>query len=172
MRDDDREARHQLNGLAHHVLHAQIVRVGVAGIQREDRTAELVHNVVAGIFEDHILGKVLRKCSVRVQDRTEPLVLLTRGQLAQQEQICNLRKAEAPFADVGIDEVGQIIAAVDQAALHGHAVAVHDGIAENVADLGAADHDARAVVVAQAALDVAVRPCFVDQRVMDLVIGA
>ena len=127
---------------------------------------------MAGIFEDHVLGEVLRQRGVGVQDGVEHLILLARGELAQQQKVGDLGEAEALFADVGVHKVGQVVAAVDQAALHGDAVTVNDAVAEDVADLGAADHDAGAVVVSQAALDVAVFPRLMDQRVMDLVIGA
>ena len=172
VRNDDGETGDQLDGLAHHVFHGQTVRIGVAGVERQHRTPQLVHDVVAGIFEDHVLSEVLRQRGVGVQNGVEHLILLARGELAQQQKVGDLGEAEALFADVGVHKVGQVVAAVDQAALHGDAVTVNDAVAEDVADLGAADHDAGAVVVSQAALDVAVFPRLVDQRVMDLVIGA
>ena len=102
----------------------------------------------------------------------EHVVLRLRGQLAEEQKIRNLGETEALFLDIGVDQIGQIIAAIDEAALHGDAVAVNDAVAEDVADLGAADHDTGAVVIAQAALDVAVLPCLVDQGVMNFVVGA
>ena len=107
-----------------------------------------------------------------MQQPLEHVVLLLIGQVAEEQQVRDLRKAEALLADVAVHQVGQVVAAVDQAAGHGYALAVLDGIAEDIADGRAADHDAGAVVVAQAALDVAVRPRLEIQVVMNAVIRA
>ena len=107
-----------------------------------------------------------------MQQALEHVVLLLIGQVAEEQQVRDLRKAEALLADVAVHQVGQVVAAVDQAAGHGHALAVLDRIAEDIADGCAANHDAGAVVVAQAALDVAVRPRLEIQVVMNAVIRA
>ena len=172
VRHNHGEAGDQLNGLAHHVFHAQAVRIGITGVEGQDGAPQLVHDIVAGILENHVLRKILRQRRVGVENGGEHVVLRLRGQLAEEQKIRNLGETEALFLDIGVDQIGQIIAAIDEAALHGDAVAVDDAVAEDVADLGAADHDTGAVVIAQAALDVAVLPCLVDQGVMNFVVGA
>ena len=117
------------------ILDTQAVRVRVAGIQGKDGPSELVHDVVARIFQDHVLRKILRQIRKIMQQPLEHVVLLLIGQVAEEQQVRDLRKAEALLAD-------------------------------------AADHDAGAVVVAQAALDVAVRPRLEIQVVMNAVIRA
>ena len=84
---DDREARNELDGLAHHILDTQAVRVRVAGIQGKDGPPELVHDVVARIFQDHVLRKILRQIRKIMQQALEHVVLLLIGQVAEEQQV-------------------------------------------------------------------------------------
>ena len=61
---------------------------------------ELVHDVVARIFQDHVLCKILRQIRKIMQQALEHVVLLLIGQVAEEQQVRDLRKAEALLADV------------------------------------------------------------------------
>ena len=75
----DGKPRHQFDGLAHHILHAQIVGRGVIGIQGQHRAAQLVHDVATGILQDGVLGEILRQRRAVIQKRAEHLILLPVG---------------------------------------------------------------------------------------------
>ena len=80
--------------------------------------------------------------------------LLLRGQGAEEQQIGSLLKAEAAFAHEAPHQVLHVDTAVDELAVLGHPLTVLDIVAGDVADLGNAGHNAGAVGVAQAPLDV------------------
>ena len=92
--------------------------------------------------------------------------------MPEQQQVGHLREAEALLADIGVHQIRQVITTVDQSALHGLPFAVNHAVAQDITDLGAADHNAGAVVVAQTAVDAAVAARFFRQAVMNLVICA
>ncbi len=72
---------------------------------------------------------------------------------AAHQQVADLLKAEAVFLLEAVDQVVYIIAAVGQAAFDRFALALVEYVAVYVAQTARADQDARAVRVAQAALD-------------------
>ena len=76
------------------------------------------------------------------------------GKRAGQQQVGDLLVAEAALALGGLDQVADVVAAIAQVALVGLDAAVDAAVAVDVRDRGEADQDARAVGVAQAALDV------------------
>ena len=74
-------------------------------------------------------------------------------QLAAHKQITDLLKAEAVFLLQTVNQIVYIISAIGQAAFDRLALALVEYVAVNVAQAARADQDARAVRVAQAALD-------------------
>ena len=93
-----------------------------------------------------LIGKQLAECHV----------LLLIGQLAKQQQIGDFLIAKALFPGKACNQLVDVIAPVDQAALHGGLFAVDDGIALNRADFRAANHNAGTVCVSEASFDIAV----------------
>ena len=130
-----------------------IVRTVVIGIEGEDTAGQLVHDVAAGGLEDHVLGEPGGHGACAGHDVVESLLLRLRGQRAEQQQIRDLLIAERAAFPMGLDNILDADAAVIELAGHGNAFAVHHIIALHAADLADADEHARAVRVAQAALD-------------------
>ena len=151
---DDWEAGNELQRLEH--LHRQgvVVRVGIVGVQRQHRPGQLVHHVVAGRLEDHVLGEVGGQLPEEGQDLAELLQRRRRGQGAEQQQIGRLLIAEAMLVGKAVDQILHVDAPVDQLAGHGDLLTVLHDVAPHVADLGHAGHDAGAVGIAQAPLHV------------------
>ena len=153
VRRDEREARDEADGLPQNVVQRGIVRTVVIGIEGEDAAGQLVHDVAAGGLEDHVLGEPGWHGACAGHDVVEALLLRLRGQRAEQQQIRDLLIAERAAFPMGLDNILDADAAVIELAGHGNAFAVHHIIALHAADLADADEHARAVRVAQAALD-------------------
>ena len=152
--DDGGAPGHQSQGLEQLVLQGGVLRPGIIGVQGQDRTAQLIHHVGARGLEDHILGEAGRERAILRQDLVEGGQLVPGGQGAEQQQIGCLLKAEAALGHKAVDQVLHVDAAVDEPALHRDLLAVLHIVALDVADLGDAGHDAGAVGVAEAPLDV------------------
>ena len=153
VRRDEREARNEADGLPQNVIQRSVVRAVIIGIEGENTAGQLVHDVAAGSLENHILGKPGWHAARAGHDVVEALLLCLRGQGAEQQQIRDLLIAERAVPPVGRDDIFNADAAVIQLAGHGDALTVHHIIALHTADLADADENARAVCVAQAALD-------------------
>ena len=153
VRRDEREARNEADGLPQNVIQRSVVRTVIIGIEGENTAGQLVHDVAAGSLENHILGKPGWHAARAGHDVVEALLLCLRGQGAEQQQIRDLLIAERAVPPVGCDDIFNADAAVIQLAGHGDALTVHHIIALHTADLADADENARAVCVAQAALD-------------------
>ena len=153
VRRDERKARDQADGLPQDVFKRGVVRTVVIGIEGKNAAGKLVHDVAAGGLEDHILGKPGGHAARAGHNVVEALLLRLRGQRPEQQQIRDLLIAERAGLLVGLDDILDADAAVIELAGHGDALAVHHIIALYAADLADADQDARAVCVAQTALD-------------------
>jgi hypothetical protein len=148
---DDGHPGDELHGLAQLIGQGHVVRVVVIGIQSQHRAGQFVHHVGAGGLEDHILGKHPGQRAVVGQKLLKGGQLPAGGQGAHQQQIGGLLKAEPALAHKTVDQLLHVDPPVDQLAGHGDPLAVLDIVAQHVADLGHAGHDAGPVGVAQAA---------------------
>ena len=142
----------QLDGLAQHVAQAHVVRVGVVGVHDQDAAGQLVHHVVAGRLEDHVLGEAVGQRPAFAHQGGELLQLPGGGQVAEQQQVAGLLETRTVLLLQAGDQVGDVDAAVDQAALVRDDVALVDDVAVHVADLGEAHQHTGTVLVAQAPL--------------------
>ena len=152
--DDDRELGHQTDALTQDVLGRDIVRGGVVGVEREGCACELVHDVRAGRTHNHVLGEVVGQGTRLTDHCSEEAELLAGGQTAGQQQVADLAKAEAVLVLEGVEQVVQIDAAIGQLALDGFALTFVEQVAMNVTKTGDTGHNACAVRVSQAALDI------------------
>ena len=149
---DGGAAGDELHGLTHLVFNAVVVRIAVIGVQGQHRAGQLVHHIMAGGGQNHVLGEPVGQSAVLRQDAGEALQLPPGGQRAQQQQIGGLLKTEAVLAHKAADQVLHIDAPVNQPAGHGGLLPVLDVVALDIADLGDSRQHAGAVGVAQPAL--------------------
>ncbi len=153
VRHDDGQTPNQLDGLADKVFRRQPVRIRIIGIQREHAAGELVHDVVARRLDDHILGKPFRQDARCGQDGIVAPQLLFRRQMAKKQQVGHLFVAKGSLCLMRFHQVHDVDAPVEELARFGRRHAVNHLITAHAADLGDARDDARAVGIAQAALD-------------------
>ena len=151
---DHREPGDQPQGLEHLDGQGVVVRVWVVGVQGQHRAGQLVHHVVAGCGEDHVLGEVGGQLPVIGQDAAELLQLLPGGQAAEHQQIRRLLVAEPAHTGEAVDELLHVDAAVVQPAGGGHLFPILHDVALHVADEGDPGHHSGAVMVAQPPLHV------------------
>jgi hypothetical protein len=144
----------ELEGMEQLVLQGGVFRVVVVGIKGQDAPGQLVHNVLAGGLEDHVLGEVVGQGAVLGQNAAKSPQFLPLGQLPEQQQIGRLLKAEAVIGAEAGDDITDFDAPVKELALHGDLLAVLHIVAPDVADLGHSRHHAGAVGVAQTPLDI------------------
>ena len=158
MGDDDGEAGDQLGALANHVLQRGVVGVGVRGVEGQHRAAQLVHDVPGGVLENQVLGEIVGQSHVVIEEVLEHVQFLGVGQAAQQQQKRRFFKTEAVFLAVALHQLRNFVAGIGEVAFHGNPLAVENGVTEDVAHFGVADHDAGAVGIAQTALDIHIIP--------------
>ena len=145
----------KLHRLAQQIVHRQIVRIRVVGVQRQDAAAQFIHDVTAGAPHDHPLGEALRQFSGPVHDLIEVPQLPLRGQISHQQQIRHLLEPEGSLRPVGLHNVVELDAPVVKPSGDGDALAVLQQIALHAAHLGDAHHNAGAVAIAQTPFDLA-----------------
>src|SRR5699024_9610332 len=97
--------------------------------------------------------EVIRQRALQTDRVLELRQLAAVGQRAAPQQVADLLEAEALFLIHAVDEVVDVVAAVGQATLDRLALALVEYVAVDVAQVARADEHARAVRVAQAALD-------------------
>ena len=153
---DGGEAADELHRLQQQIGDGGIVRVGVVGVQTQYAAGQLIHHILAGVTHDHALGESLRQLTGLAHDAVEPGQLLAGGQIAHQQQVRHLLKAEGAGAAVGLHDVVQLDAPVVQPPGDRHPLAVLQQVALHAAHLGDANQHAGAVAVAQALFDLAV----------------
>ena len=149
---DDGHPGDELDGLPQLVGQGHIVGVVVIGVQSQHRAGQLVHHVGTGGLDDHVLGEHMGQGVVVAEHLLEGGQLLPGGQGAEQEQIGGLLKAEPVLPHEAVHQLLHIDAPVDQLAGGGEALPVLEVVAQHVADLGHARHDAGAVGVAETPL--------------------
>ena len=160
---DRGEAANQLDRLQQDIFHRSIIGIIVIGVQRQYASGQLVHNVPAGMAHDHVLGKTVRQLSGPLHDLVKVIQLRFRGQIAKQQQIGHLFKAESTGLAVSLHNFVQLNTAVIQSAGNGYALAVLNEITLHAAHLGDAGKYAGAVAVAQSLFYVAAVVFFTDQ---------
>ena len=92
---DGRELGDELYRLPHEVVATDVVGVRVKGVHLQDAARENVHDVGALDVDDVHDGAVVQ-CHVVVEQFLEGVQLLLVGQLAGEQEVSNLLKAE-PF---------------------------------------------------------------------------
>lgn len=119
-----REQGNQLQALAQHVRNGGILRILVIGIKRQHASCHRVHDILTRRFHNNIAHKACRQRAVIVEQGSKFLELLLLRQLAEQEQVCNLFKAEAVVLDKTGDNLFHVVAPVKKLAVYRHALAV------------------------------------------------
>lgn len=76
------------------MLYLGIIGHIIIGVKRQHRTGHLVHDVLGGSLEYHILKEALGKLTVVVQQLSEIFQLMLSGKLAAKEKISYLLVAE------------------------------------------------------------------------------
>ena len=154
IRHDGRHAGDQFNRLTQHVLHRQVIRYVIIGIQCQHRTGEFVHDVRRRRLDDHILGKKFGQLPIAGKQFPEFFQLRAGRQLAEQQQPGDLLESETLLRGTAFHQLVDIVPTVGQPSLHRCALTFIEHIAVHVADQGQSRHHAAAVRIAQAALDV------------------
>ena len=151
---DARHARDEAERGVHLVLEPGVVGRGVGGVEMKHAAAQHVHHVFGGAREDVVVHEAAGQVALVVEQARERGEVLPGGQVAREQQVHKLLVAEAALACGALDQVVDAVTTKRQATLAGFLVAFVHHVAVNVGDLGDAGDHARAVGVAQAALDV------------------
>ncbi len=151
---DARQARYERKRGVNLVLGGPILGVRVMAVEEEHRSSQHVHDVGRRVAHDHGGGEAVRQLALGVNDLDEGIKLGLRGKLAHKQQIGDFFKGKATIARLVAEEVVEVVAAQAKRALVSQLFAVGDNVAVHVGNIGHAGDHARAVGVAQAALDV------------------
>ena len=140
-----REKGDQLQTLSEYVRQGRVVRPVVVGVEREHASGKRVHHVVAGRFHDDIAYKAGGKRTVTGQQTGKLCQFVPVRQLIEQKQISHFLKAEAVLACKTIDQILNVVAAVEETAVCRDLYTVHDLTGAHVGDIGQAGKDALTV---------------------------
>ena len=140
---------HHAEGLEELVLQRHVLRLAVVGVEGHDAALQLIHNVLVGGAENHILTEIAGELAPLGHEILELRQLGSRGQLAEEQQVHRLLKAKAVLGNALADEVLDADAPVEKLALLRDLLPVHQVVAVHVADGGDAGHHAGAVGVPQ-----------------------
>ena len=169
---EQRENRDELDALAQHVRHRDVVRRVIVGIHRQHAARERVHHVAAGRLHDDVAHEVCRQRPVKGKLAFEQLELFGRRQLAEKQQIGRHLKSEAVVGGHAAHEILDVIAAVKKLTLARDACSVHDFMRTNFRNVGQTCQHAVAVEIAQTALYVVLAvECGVDHTVLCTIRG-
>ena len=149
---NDGKPRHDLNGLAEHIVQGDLVGVIVVGVEGQHRALELVHDGAGGRLHDDVLSEAGGQTAEGRQEVVELSQLLLGGKVTEEEEEGCLLKAEAVLGSEVIDEVAEVVASVLQDTLDGVLIALADHVTVGRADAGHARHNTGAVGLAEAAL--------------------
>ena len=152
--NQQREFRNQLDALTKHIRKADIIRLVVIGIKHQHAARECVHNILAGLFHNHVTQEIGGNAAVTSEQFSELGKRVSIGQLSEKQQVGRLLKAEAISGNEAGDQVFDIDAAVEQFAGTGNERAVRQLLFRgDFGNLGQAGQNTVAVEVAQSALD-------------------
>ena len=147
-----RHARHERNRRVDLVLGRAVFCIGVIGVQKKNRACEHVHDVGRSVLQDHRCGEAVGQLALRIDRGDEGIELVSRGQLAEKQQVGYLLEAEARRGALLAEQVGDLVAAQAQRTLVRQLVTVGEQIAVHVRDVRHAREHAGAVGIAQASL--------------------
>jgi len=154
----------QLDALAQHVGGVQVPGLGVIGGQGQHTAGHGVHDIVAGGLHDHVTGKIGGHGTALAQHPAEFFQLFRGGQLTEQQQVARFLKGKAA-APAAVDQVLDVVAAVEQLTVGRALDAVHILKGADVRNVGQARQHALSVLVAQTGLDA----IFLIQILADLI---
>ena len=145
-----------------YVVYFDIVRLRIVGVQGQNAPLQLVHYIAAGVAHYHALCKAVRQLAGAVHYIVKVVELAPCGQIAHEQQVRHLLKAEGVRLSVGFHYFGKLYSPVIQLARGRYALAVLHKIPLHAAYLGHAYQHAGAVAVAQAPLYIALIELLID----------
>ena len=151
---DAGEGPHQLHRLEQDIVQGGVVRVFIIGVEGQHAPGQLVHDIPAGIFHNHVLGEAVGQLPRPVHDLIETVQFPPGGQIAHEQQIGHLFKAKGPRLPVGLHDLIELNAPVIQLAGYRNADTVLNHVPQHRTHPGDADGHAGSVAVSQAPLDV------------------
>ncbi len=136
------------------MLHGSVIRDIVIGIEGQHRTGQLVHHVLGGCLEYHVLKEAGGQLPVLIKHLAEVCQLLSVGELSRKEEIGYLLVAEAILSHSIFHQVIDVIAPEYQLSLIGALFTLVHDVAVYGADVGYACKHAGAVLIAQPPLHI------------------
>ena len=149
-----RPAAEQRQGDVDLMRRRDVVGRGVEGVEQQRGALQDVHDGVAVRRAREDAQVALGQLLAGVDARAEIVELLARGEAPGNEQVGHLLVAKAILGLRAVDELVDVVAAIDQPAVVGLDAVVGPVVAVHVGDRREAHEHAGAVRVAQAALDV------------------
>ncbi len=138
----------------HLMRRRRIVRRRVEGIEQKDRAGHHIHDGMGARTAREDAEEVCRELAPRIDAGLEVGQLVAGRKSAGNQEIGNLLVAEAVLLLRVVDEIADMVAAVDEVALIRHELAVHHVVAMDIGDRRESYEHAGAIGIAQAPLHV------------------
>ena len=148
------------------VLGRNHVGLGVEGVEQQHGALEHVHDARRHRGHGELFDVLVAQMPKGTQTLAKTVELLFVGQRTRDEQVGDLFVAVTILGLGVVDQILDVVAAQRELALVGHDLAVDLVVAVHVRDAGKARDHARAVGIAQTALDV-----MLDEQILVIRIG-
>ena len=151
---DARKAREQHDSRIDFMLRAAVLRFVIESVELQHRAAHSIHQIARRRLHNVIRRESIGQVALGGDEVVEGFQLFGRRKLARHKQVCRFLEAEAVFGDGMVDQIGNAVAAIRQAAAIGNFIALGNNVAMHVRDIRNANHNACTVGIAQASLDI------------------
>ena len=139
----------QIQGDGHLVLNGGILcHIGI-GIEGQDASRQLIHNIIGRRLHDRVHQESRRQFTANAERTCHALQICAVRESAEQQQVSNFFKDIAVFPLCVFDQIIDIIATVDQLTGDGLALTLAHYIAVYHTDPGNPSNDARTICISQ-----------------------
>ena len=142
----------ELKALPQDVFDSYVVGIGIVGVAYQNAASKLVYDIPAGSFENHVLYKSVRECSVSTEECSKLLELLSFRQITEKQQVGTLLETEPSIFLKSPGYLGDIDASVEKATVHGDALALIEDISVHVSNFSKTHQYSGAVLVSEPTL--------------------
>ena len=124
----------ELEALPLDVFDSYVIGIGIVGVAYQNAASKLVDDIPAGRFENHVLYKSVRECSVSSEECSKFFELLSFWQITKKQQVGALLETEPSIFLKSPGYFGDIDASVEKATVHGDTLSLIEDISVHVSN--------------------------------------
>jgi hypothetical protein len=149
---NNRKLCDKADSCTHFVFEFLVFALIVVGIESQNGTSELVHNILGRSLENHILNDAVREISLEREIGAECIELLLSRKMAEKEEKSGFFIAEAVLGLNVVNEIGYAVTSVNELTRDRLNFTFVENISVNVAYICNTGNDTGTVAVSETAL--------------------